>query len=431
MDILKKIIQNKLFKATSLNSISILLRIITGFVSSKAIAYFIGPSGMALMGNLRSFTTTIENIGILGLQNGIVQNCAKNHENKEQLNHWVTSLFWIFFSLSFLLSFVVFLGNSFFSKQIFGSSSEYHFVLNFIAIVIPFQVLHLFFVAILNGFSEYKKVTAISVYSYVIGLLISLFLMWKFGVNGALISISVLSVFQFLFSGYYFGKHFSLKIILQNIKIDFKSIKPLLSLGLMTLFSAVLGPIIYIFIRNLITKEVSLEAAGFYEAMQRISGFYMMFIYSLITFYFLPELTKAKTLNKEQKITFDFYKIIIPIFFVGLVLIYLLKNTIIQLLLTKEFLPMSTLFLWQLIGDLFKAMSLILGIRFFAKKEIKGYFVTEIISFTVLFCSSYFIIPKFGSEGAIIAYAVTYVLYFVILLFYFQELLFTANKNKV
>jgi PST family polysaccharide transporter len=337
LGILNKIFQNQLFKVTSLNSLSILVRIITGFISSKAIAYFVGPSGMALMGNLRNFTSTIENIGILGLQNGIVQNCAKNNGNKEQLNKWITSLFWIFCSLALLLSFIVFLGNSFFSNQIFGSASGYHFVLYFIAFVIPFQVLHLFFVAILNGFSEYKKVTAISVYSYVAGLLISLFLMLKFGINGALISISVLSVFQFLFSGYYFVQYFSFQLILLNRKIDFRNIKQILPLGLMTLFSAVLAPILYIFIRNLITKEVSLEAAGYYEAMQRISGFYMMFISTLITFYFLPELTKAKSLDKERKLTFAFYKGIIPIFGFGLVLIYFLRNFVIQVLLTKEF----------------------------------------------------------------------------------------------
>jgi O-antigen/teichoic acid export membrane protein len=228
LDIFKKITQNHLFKVTSLNSLSILVRIITGFISSKAIAYFIGPSGMALMGNLRNFTSTIENIGILGLQNGIVQNCAKNNENKEQLNNWITSLFWIFCSLALLLSFIVFLGNRFFSNQIFGSASEYHFVLYFIAFVIPFQVLHLFFVAILNGFSEYKKVTAISVYSNVAGLLISLFLMWIFGINGALISISVLSVFQFLFSGYYFVQYFSFQLILLNRNVDFRNIKHIL-----------------------------------------------------------------------------------------------------------------------------------------------------------------------------------------------------------
>ena len=427
MNILKKILQNQLFKVATLNSVSILVRLISGFISSKAIAYFIGPSGMALMGNLRNFTSTLENIGILGLQNGIVQNSAKNQESKEQLNHWVTSLFWFFFILSIALSLLVFLGNGFFGKQIFGSSSNYYFILNFIAFVIPFQVLHLFFVAILNGFSEYKKVTYVSIFSYVVGLLISLYLMWKYGINGALISISVLSIFQFLFSGYYFGQHFSLRLILQNRKIDFGTLKNLLPLGLMTLFSAVVGPIIYIFIRNFITREASLAAAGFYEAMQRISGFYMMFITTLITFYFLPELTKAKSLDTERKLILAFYKGIIPIFGVGLVLIYFLRNFVIQVLLTKEFELVSELFVWQLLGDFFRALSLILGIRFYAKKMIKGYFVTEIISFMILFFSSYLLIPKLGSEGAVMAYAITYGVYFVVLLIYFRELIYVKK----
>ena len=427
MNILKKILQNQLFKAATLNSVSILVRLISGFISSKAIAYFIGPSGMALMGNLRNFTSTLENIGILGLQNGIVQNSAKNQESKEQLNHWVTSLFWFFFILSIALSLLVFLGNGFFGKQIFGSSSNYYFILNFIAFVIPFQVLHLFFVAILNGFSEYKKVTSISIFSYIVGLLISLFLMWKYGISGALVSISVLSVFQFLFSGYYFGQYFSLQLILQNRKIDFRTLKHLLPLGLMTLFSAVVGPIIYIFIRNFITREASLAAAGFYEAMQRISGFYMMFITTLITFYFLPELTKAKSLDTERKLILAFYKGIIPIFGVGLVLIYFLRNFVIQVLLTKEFELVSDLFLWQLLGDFFRALSLILGIRFYAKKMMKDYFITEIISFAVLFSSSYLLIPKLGSEGAVMAYAITYGVYFVVLLIYFRELIYVKK----
>jgi len=233
-----------------------------------------------------------------------------------------------------------------------------------------------------------------------------------------------LSIFQFLFSGYYFGQHFSLRLILQNKKIDFRSINHLLPLGLMTLFSAVVGPIIYIFIRNLISTQSSLDAAGHYEAMQRISGFYMMFVTTLITFYFLPELTKAKSLDEERKLTFAFYKGIISIFGIGLVVIYFLRHFVIQVLLTKEFELVSDLFLWQLLGDFFKALSLILGIRFYAKKIMKGYFVTEIISFTILFCSSYFLIPKLGSEGAVMAYAITYAAYFFILVIYFRTLFF-------
>lgn len=424
LDVFKKITQNQLFKVTSLSSFSILVRLITGFLSSKVIAYFVGPTGMALMGNLRSFISTLENIGILGLQNGIVQSCAKNHNNKEQLNQWITSLFWFFFLLAFSLSVLVFLGNGYFGKQIFGSASEYHFILNFIAFTIPFQVLNLFFVAILNGFSEYKKVTAISIYSYILGLFISFFLIWRYGINGALISISLLSVFQFFYSGYYFGQHFSFQFILQNAKINLRSIKHLLPLGLMTLFSAVIGPILFIFIRNLISKEESLVAAGYYEAIQSISGFYMMFISTLITFYFLPELSKADSLDKERKFIMTFYKGIIPVFGVGLIIIYFLRNFIIQVLLTKEFELVSELFLWQLVGDFLRSLSLILAILFYAKKMMKGYFITEIISFVTLFFSSYMLIPLHGSGGAVAAYAITYGVYLILLIIYFRNLLF-------
>lgn len=422
MNILHKIFKNQLFKVASLNSFGVIIRIITGFISSKAIAYFIGPSGMALMGNLRNFTSLLENIGILGLQNGIVQNCANNNESKQPINRLVSSLFWTFFLLALSLSCIIFFGNAFFGKLIFGEKTNYNFVLKIIAITLPFQVLHLFFVSVLNGFSEYKKVTYISIYSYLIGLLISLFLMWQYGIHGALISISLLSIFQLLFSGFYFEKYFSFRLILQNRNVDFRTIKHLLPFGLMTLFSSVVGPIIYIFIRNLITKETTLEAAGLYEAMQRISSFYMMFITSLITFYFLPELSKAKTKEYELKITIAFYKSIIPIFSVGLLLIYFSRNFIIEMLLTSEFGQVSNLFLGQLLGDFFRSLALILGIQFYSKKLMKGYFLTEIISFTMLFFSSFILIKLYGSEGAVMAYAITYGAYFFILFFYFRKL---------
>ena len=101
----------------------------------------------------------------------------------------------------------------------------------------------------------------------------------------------------------------------------------------------------------------------------------------------------------------------------------------IQVLLTKEFELVSDLFLWQLLGDFFKALSLILGIRLYAKKMMKGYFVTEIFSFTILFFSSYFLIPKLGSEGAVMAYAITYGVYFVVLIIYFRKLFIIHNQH--
>lgn len=423
MNILKKIVQNQLFKASSLSSFSIIIRLVTGFVSSKVIAHFIGPSGMALMGNLRSFSSLLDSIGTLGVQSGVLQNVAKNHSDKILVADIVRKIFWILIIVSLSLSLLLIFGNSFIGNLIFNQNYQYYFVLYFIAFLLPFQILHLFFITVLNGLSYYKKVTQISIYGYIMSLLISFVLIWFYGINGALVSLSISSFFLFLFSSYFFFKAFPFQLICKEINVDFSILKGLIPFGIMSLFTAIVTPIIYIFIRNSITSEVSIEASGWFEAMQRISGFYFMFISTLVSFYFLPEMIKANSDNEKLSLTKKFFYQVIPIFLLVLIAIYFCKDYIIKLLLTPNFGQVRNLFFWQLLGDLFKAMSLILGIRFYVLKDVKGYLITESISFIVFFITAFLFIPLFGATGAVLSYAVTYFIYLLVLIFYFRKLI--------
>lgn len=426
MNILKKIFQNQLFKASSLSSFSIIIRLVTGFVSSKVIAHFIGPSGMALMGNLRSFSSLLDSIGALGVQSGVLQNVAKNHSDKILVADFVRKIFWILIIVSLSLSLLLIFGNSFIGNLIFNQNYQYYFVLYFIAFLLPFQILHLFFITVLNGLSYYKKVTQISIYGYIMSLLISFVLIWFYGINGALVSLSISSFFLFLFSSYFFFKAFPFQLICKEINVDFSILKGLIPFGIMSLFTAIVTPIIYIFIRNSITSEVSIEASGWFEAMQRISGFYFMFISTLVSFYFLPEMIKANSDNEKLSLTKKFFYQVIPIFLLVLIAIYFCKDHIIKLLLTPNFSQVRNLFFWQLLGDLFKALSLILGIRFYVLKDVKGYLITESISFIVFFITAFFFIPLFGATGAVLSYAVTYFIYLLVLIFYFRKVIFKS-----
>ena len=105
----------------------------------------------------------------------------------------------------------------------------------------------------------------------------------------------------------------------------------------------------------------------------------------------------------------------------GLIMVYLLKDILIQILFTKEFLPVSKLFIWQLVGDFFKALSLILGYQFFAKKLTKAFIITEIISLTILWFSSTYLLSIYGIEGIVMAHAFTFFMYFVVLGIYFRK----------
>ena len=118
MSWIKSIVKSPLFKIASFNSASLLVRIFTGLLSSKAIAYFIGPSGMALMGNFRNFSSTLEAVGVLGFQNGIVKTVAENKEDKNKVYSLLTTVFYTLLITSLLVSFTVLLGSNYFLKSI-------------------------------------------------------------------------------------------------------------------------------------------------------------------------------------------------------------------------------------------------------------------------------------------------------------------------
>ncbi len=67
---------NMLLKIASYNSVSVFVRLITGFVTSKAMAFFLGPSGMAIVGNLSNFMQSVESLSSLGIKKWSYKICC-------------------------------------------------------------------------------------------------------------------------------------------------------------------------------------------------------------------------------------------------------------------------------------------------------------------------------------------------------------------
>ena len=93
LSVISKITKAQLFKVSSLNALSILIKISIGLVTSKVIALYVGPLGMGLVGNLRNFLSFIESIATLGFQNGIVKYVAEYKEDKKQLSILISTVF--------------------------------------------------------------------------------------------------------------------------------------------------------------------------------------------------------------------------------------------------------------------------------------------------------------------------------------------------
>jgi O-antigen/teichoic acid export membrane protein len=416
----KKIVGSSLFKVTSLNSISVIIKLLIGIVSSKVVAVFLGAPGMALVGNMRNFFSSIETITTLGFQNGIVKYTAENKDDEDRLKRVISTVFIALLVSSVLFALALFIFSNFWNNQVFGERNNYDFVISILAISIPFYVMNVFFTSILNGFGKFHKVIYIAIFGNIIGLLISVILIWKLNIAGALISIAATPALLLIVAYLYFRSLMNVREYIHFRHFDFDVIRNLSSFSLMAFVSGFFGPLVYLNIRNNVIEKLGEEQAGYWSAMERISSNYLLFISTLLTVYFLPKLIMAVNNHETKKEFYSYYKTILPLFIFVAAIIYILRDFIVKLLFTKEFLPVEDLFQWQLIGDTFKVASMILGYEFFAKKMTLAFIVTELMSLGVLYVSSILFIDFYGIEGIVKAHAFTYAFYFLVLGVYFK-----------
>lgn len=424
MKFIKKIAQTDLFKITSLNSLNVLLKIGAGLITSKLLAVFVGPSGMALVGNLRNFSSSLESVSTLGFQNGIVKYVAEYREDKGQLQKIISTAFISLLFVAVVLSFVLYFFAAFWNKEIFGNNFEYQIVFKATALVLPWFGISVFLLSLINGLGKFKQVIWINSIGNAIGLVVSVFMILHFKTLGALLSIVISPALLFFVTFYYINKEFPFFRNIRFLYFDFQVIKNLSSYSLMALVSSVVGPLVYLAIRKNVILEVGLEQAGFWETITRISTYYMMFVTTILAVYFFSKLAVAKDNEETKKVFWSFYRNIMPLFIVAVVVIYFSRFFIVKLLFTNEFIPVTSLFFWQLSGDVLKAASLILGFQFFAKKLTLAFIISELASLAILYFSSVYLVKIFGVQGIVMAQAFDNFIYLLVLVVYFRKSLF-------
>jgi PST family polysaccharide transporter len=77
----------------------------------------------------------------------------------------------------------------------------------------------------------------------------------------------------------------------------------------MALTTAATVPLSHIMIRNHLGQTLGWEAAGYWEAMWRLSGAYLLLVTTTLSVYYLPRLSEIKGKDQIRKEIFYGYKI--------------------------------------------------------------------------------------------------------------------------
>ncbi len=404
----------QIFKATSLFGGVQVFTIIISIIRSKFVALLLGPTGMGITGLLLSTTGFISALTNFGLERSAVKNIAAANGAGDRSKIAIVigvlrRLVWVTGILGTLTTLIF---SSYLSKLTFGNK-DYQVAFIWISITLLLTQLSHGQSAILRGLRQLKFMAKASLWGSLLGLIFSIPVYYKFGLDGIVPVIIITAIITLAFTTLYSSK---VKTELVQIRKEHyvSEGKDMLSMGfILSLSSLIVMGGSYI-VRIYIRSVGSIDDVGFYNAGFAIVNTYFGVLFISLTTDYYPRLAsivhdtkKANALmNQQSEMSI---LILAPILAIFLVFI----NFIVIILYSQKFSPINDMILWAAIGIYFKTASWSLGVIFISKGDAKTLFFTELISNIVLLALSFYCYNKWGLEGLGISFCLGFIYTFI------------------
>lgn len=418
-----------LIKTSFLNGFAVIVKLLTLLGINKILAVYVGPAGYAALGQFQNALLMISTLASGAINTGVTKYTAEYAGDEKKLHSlWRTAG-----SLAFFGSLIMAIIIAVFSEQLaafFLNEVGMYSVFLWLAAGLVFLTMNSLLLAIVNG----RKEILLYVIANIVGSLFSLIAIGVmavcYGLYGALVSLAIYQSLSFFVTVFVCRKSTWFKLCFLIGEVDRAIAKKLFQYTAMALTSAACLPISQILVRNYLSAEFGLEAAGYWEAMTRLSSAYLLLITSTLSVYYLPRLSELMLVKALKAEVVQGYKYILPCaVFMGFC-IYVLRDFIISTLFTNDFSPMRDLFAFQMIGDTLKIGSWILAYLMLSKAMFKMFIVTEVVFAISFFLMVVVLTDLFGFVGVTVAYAFNYLVYWLVMIFLMRRKFKSAVLNN-
>lgn len=384
---------------------------------NKIMAIYVGPSGYAALGQFQNAVQMISSVAGGGLNTGVIKYTAEYQTDEVRQHKVWQSAAMLSLIAAVVLSILIFAFRAELALWFLNDKSLSN-VFGWFGGVLSLFVFNAFLQSILNGKKEIVYYVISNIAGSVFSILVTTLLIVNCGFEGALIALATYQSLTFFVTLLVCFQRPWFKLKNFFGRVDKYIVFSLAKFASMALTSAAIVPLSQILIRNYLGDKIGWAAAGYWEAMWRLSGAYLMFVTTTLGVYYLPKLSELNGASEIKKEVLNGYKIILPA--VGLVsfFVYLSRSYLIDILFSAEFQPMSQLFFWQLIGDILKISGWLLAYVMLSKAMTLAYILSEVVFSLGFYFLVVLLVELYGMEGAAMAHALNYLIYTFVLVIY-------------
>ena len=390
------------------------VNILISIVKMKVVAVLLGPGGVGLLSIYNSLLGIVKQTAELGMGSSGVREIASSRGNEVTLSCVRRVLFAAHLIQGTLAMTAIWLLRERIAIWLFGDVLRATEV-GLIGIAILFGLLASAQTALLQGLRKIGDLGRVTVIGAFVGTLVGLAAVWLQGERGLIWFILVQPLAVVLIALHY-TRHLPKPIAARLSLVELWEVwKPMAKLGAAFMLGGLATAATLLLVRGLISKELGLDAAGYFAAAWGITMTYVGFLLGAMGADYYPRLTEViHDKIAAVRLMNDQAQLGLAIGGPVLLLLIGLAPWVITLLYSSAFEPTVTLLQWQMVGNVFKLASWAMSFSIVAAARGKTFFLME-LSFNIVFLSMVFVfLPRVGLEVTAYAFVLGYFVYLTI-----------------
>ena len=404
------------------------LKMVLSFLSIKITAVYLGPAGLAMVGQFGNFFSLLQAAAGSAINTGVTNLTAQADDQQRLRQVWGTAM-----SGALLLGGALALGVALGARPIavwLLKDGAYWPAVAGGALSVPVVMVGLVFNGAINGRKQISLLGRIGMGGALAGTLVFVPLCYLFGVWGGLFAYSLSSCCLCLATLLAMQRARDWHWADFRLRWERPVVRQLLAFFPMLLVHAVAEPIAPLLMRDAMLAGLGATATGFWQAALRLSDMYTLIVTTAVTMYLMPHLASIKDDRRFGRELLRMVCQVAGVTAAGALLIYLCRDLVISIVFTRQFQPVRDLLAFLFLGNIFKLASWPLRMALVIKLRAKWYILVEVgvalaqIGLTRLW------LQDLGANAANAAYAVAYGAALLILLYSNKDYLYDLQRQK-
>ena len=410
-----------ILKATSIFGGTQIIQILVGLVRSKLVAVLIGTVGMGLNSLYISSITVFISVFGLGLNVSVVKDLSKAYDRQDnELYAKILITFKRLILISGVIGAIAIIAASPILSHWGFKDGDHVLSYAFLSLVLFFQLQQQGNTALLVSSRRIKDTAKCTLYGSIVSLLVAAPFFYFFRLDGIVPGL-VFSYFGNYVVSWLFARKIKVERFEMTVKEQWQIARPLLGLGIALVVGGFVGELAHYLTNLSITRiggDQGLRDLGLYSAGFAITLQVIQLVFSSMGSDYYPRLAACMDNRQRMNDTMNEQTEVVLLLSVPILSVFMLFSPIIvRLLLSEEFLPVTSFVRVMCLGMLVRAISYALGYASFAKGDKTVYLLVESLygpvkSVILAFCMYYF----WGLKGLAWSMVINQLLYYVVVL---------------